>query len=127
MASNISRGCFLMRVTRPATATSSLSHFIQVRLTLQIVRPQPRLSSSAAECDDAFDKLAVHLPDSGENSGEDQHSHENEGQCYLGGYSDTEPDHKERREDHTRDGVENGHQRLEQLRDQGDQGRRDPE
>src|ERR1700716_909719 len=38
-----------------------------------------------AECDEAFDKPAVHLPDSGENSGEDQHSHENEGQCDLGG------------------------------------------
>src|SRR6476661_6807206 len=46
----------------------------------------------AAECDDAFDKPAVHLPDSGENSGEDQHSHENEGQCDFGGQSDTEPD-----------------------------------
>ena len=83
--------------------------------------------AAATERHDALDELAVHLPDSGEHGEEDQHRHENEGQRNLGGQPDAEPDHEKRREDHARDGVEERHHRLEQLRDEPDECRDDAE
>lgn len=75
----------------------------------------------AAQCDDALDQLAIDLPDSGEHGEEDQHGHENEGQCDLRSEPDAEPDHEQWREDHARDGVQHAHDRLQQLGDERNQ------
>src|SRR5262245_61339099 len=73
-------------------------------------------AASASERDHTLDQPAVDLPDSGEHSKEDQHRHEDERQRHLGSEPDAEPNHEQRSEDHARDGVENGHHRLDQLR-----------
>ena len=84
-------------------------------------------SAIAAERDDPLDEPGIHLPDAREDGKEDQHRHENERERHLGRESDAEPDHEQRREDHARDGVEHGHHRLEQLRDEANAGRNDAE
>ena len=79
-------------------------------------RPAP-----APERDDALDEPPVHLPDAREDGEEDQHGHQDEGEGDLRGDADAEPDDEERRQDDARDGVEQRHHRLEQLRDQRDE------
>src|SRR5579884_4162398 len=84
---------------------------------------QPR----AAERAHAVHEPRVDLADAGVHGEEDGDRHEEEAEGHLGGHADAEPDDEEGREDDARDGVEEGHGGLEELREGRPERRGGPE
>jgi hypothetical protein len=68
--------------------------------------------AASAQGRDALDEAPIDFPDARVDGKKHEHGHQHESDGNFGGETDTQPDHEQRRQDHSRNRVQEHHHRL---------------